>query len=219
MELRKKVLKLCFWSSIASAVFTVSFIVSLPLTFMPNLIEWTGVSAYVETFSPMQMFTVLPSILLASAYLIFTVSLYYYSENDKKIWSHLSIAFGLIYAIISTTNYLIQIITVMPSLKNNQLEGLEIFVAGNSNSIFYALMGSYLFLCISSFFIALIFNKDKEQKAIRMLFFGAGLAGPICLFGAVVPILMSIAGVLWALCFTLGLIKIALYFNKLLKTE
>ncbi|WP_029503643.1 hypothetical protein [Lachnoclostridium phytofermentans] len=91
----------------------------------------------------------------------------------------LSIAFGLIYAIISTANYLIQIITVIPSLKNYQLDGLEILVAGNSNSIFYALMGSYLFLCISSFFIAFVFHKEKEQKAIRLLFFGAGLAGPI----------------------------------------
>lgn len=73
----------------------------------------------------------------------------------------LSIAFGLIYAIISTANYLIQIITVIPSLKNYQLDGLE------------------------------------------FLFFGAGLAGPICLIGAVVPLLMPIAGAMWALCFGL----------------
>lgn len=42
----------------------------------------------------------------------------------------LSIAFGLIYAIISTANYLIQIITVIPSLKNYQLDGLELLFFG-----------------------------------------------------------------------------------------
>lgn len=42
----------------------------------------------------------------------------------------LSITFGLIYAIISTANYLIQIITVIPSLKNYQLDGLELLFFG-----------------------------------------------------------------------------------------
>lgn len=220
MSLRKNALLLCFWSSIAVAIFTIGFIVALPLTFFPNLVEWTGISAYAETFKPIQMFTVFPSILLASAYVIFTVSLHYYSENDKKIWSHLAIAFGLMYAIISTLNYLIQIITVIPSMENNQIDGLAAVVAGNSRSIFYALMASYLFMCISSLFIAFIFNnKDKEQKVIRIFFMGAGIAGPLCLLGSVVPVLMPLAGILWFVCLTLGSVKIAIYFRKLLNTD
>lgn len=220
MNLRKQALLLCFWSSLAVAIFTVGFIVALPLTFLPNLVEWAGISAYAERFKPIQMLTVFPSILLASAYVIFTVSLHYYSENDKKIWSHLSIAFALMYAIISTLNYLIQIITVIPSMENNQSDGLSIFVAGNSKSIFYALMASYFFMCISSLFIAFIFNnKDKDQKVIRIFFMSAGIAGPLCLLGSVVPILMPLAGILWFICLTSGSVKIAIYFRKLLNTD
>lgn len=220
MELRKKVLHLGFWSAIAVAIFTVGFVVALPLTFLPNLAAWTGIEDYSKNFKLMQMVTVFPSILLASAYMIFTVSIYYYSENDKKIWGHLSIVFGLMYATISSLNYLIQIITVIPSLLNSQPNGLEAFVAGNSKSIFYALMASYFFMCISALFIALIFNNnDNSNKAISILFMGAGISGPLCLLGVVVPILMPLAGTLWFICLTSGTVKIAIYFRKLINSE
>lgn len=216
MELREKVLRLGFWSAIAVAIFTVGFIVTLPLTFLPNFTEWTGIENYAQTFKPLQMLTVFPSILLASAYMIFTVSIHYYSENDKKIWSHLSIVFGLMYATISSLNYLIQIITVIPSMVSSRPNGLEAFVAGNSNSIFFALMASYFFMCISALFISFTFNKkEKGQKAIRIMFIGAGLSGPLCLLGAAVPILMQLAGALWFVCLTSGSVAVAIHFRKL----
>jgi hypothetical protein len=52
----------------------------------------------------------------------------------------LGIVFSLVYVIISTANYLIQIITVVPSLTYGELDGLAIFVPRYSNSIFYVLM-------------------------------------------------------------------------------
>lgn len=214
MELRKKVLNLGFWSAIAVAIFTIGFIVALPLTFSANLVEWTGIENYTKTFKPMQMLAVFPSILLAFAYVIFTVSIHYYSNKDKKIWSHLAIAFGLMYATISSLNYLIQIITVIPSMVNNQSNGLEAFVAGNSDSIFYALMASYFFMCMSALFIAFVFNNNN--KAISLLFIGTGISGPLCLFGVVVPVIMPLAGTLWFICLTSGMVKIAIYFRKLI---
>lgn len=219
MGLRKKALQAGFWSGIAVAIFTIAFIVALPLTFLPNLAEWTEIGGYAETFKPMQMLTVFPSMILASVYMIFTVSIYYYSENDKKLWSHLSIIFGVMYAAISSLNYMIQIITVIPSIVQNQTTGLEAFVAGNSNSIFYALMASYFFMCISALFISFVFSyKDKEQKIIRILFMGTGISGPLCLLGIVVPIVMPLAGVLWFVCLTWGSIMISIYFRKLLNS-
>lgn len=214
--IKRKALVLGFWSSIAVAVFTIGFIVALPLTF--NFSKWSGIETYARTFKPVQMLTILPSILLASSFVIFTVCIYYYADEDKKIWSHLAIAFGLIYAVISTLNYLIQIITVMPSITNMQLNGLDLFVAGNPNSIFFALMASYFFMCISSLFIAFVFSKEKPQRWIRLLFMGAGLSGPLCLLGAFVgtSVIMPLSGILWFLCLSAGSIKIAVYFRKLL---
>jgi hypothetical protein len=183
--------------------------------------KWSGIKAYAQAFKPVQMLTVLPSILLASSFVIFTVSIHYYTDEDNKIWSHLAIVFGLIYATISTINYLIQIITVTPSITNMQLSGLEVFVSGYPNSIFFALMASYFFMCISSLFIAFVFNNEKAQIGIRLLFIGTGLSGPLCLLGVFVEtsIIMPLSAVLWFICLSTGSIKIAIYFRKLLKSK
>jgi len=76
------------------------------------------------------------------------VAIHYFVQEERKIFSHLSIAFGLMYAIISVANYLIQIITVIPGIENHYLDGLEILAAGNPNSVFFALMASYFFMFI-----------------------------------------------------------------------
>jgi len=218
MNLKRRALILGFWSSIAVAVFIIGFVVALIFTFSPNFAEWNGIEAYAKDFKSLQMLTVFPSIFLASAYVVFTVSIHYYAEDEKKIWSHLSIVFGLMYAIISTINYLIQIITVMPNIQNQQLSGLDAFVAGYPNSIFYALMASYFFMCISAIFIALVFNSDKGQKEIRILFIGSGLAIPLCLLSIFVSasFVLPLAGFIWFVCMTAGFIKIAIYFWKIL---
>jgi len=221
MNIKKKALILGFWSAIIVVVSMVGFIVALLLTFMPNMKPWNGIEEYAANFSPMQLLTVFPSLILASAYIIFTVCIHYYAESDKRIWSHLSISFGLIYAVISTANYMIQLITVMPSIESNNLNGLEIIVAGYPNSIFYALMASYFFMCISTLFVGLVFNNSKGQREIKWLFIVAVLAIPLCVLCMLLGlgVLMPLAGAVWFVCLTAGFIKIAIHFRKLISED
>lgn len=221
MSAKRKTLILGIWSSIVVVVSMVGFVSTLLLTFMPNLNPWNGIEAYANNFKPLQMLTIIPSLILASAYIIFTVCIHYYAESDKKIWSHLSIAFGLMYAVISTANYFIQIITVIPSIESKNLNGLEVFVAGYPNSIFYALMASYFFMCISTLFAGFVFNNEKGQREIKWLFIIAILTIPFCVL-CILPglsVLMPFAGLVWFVCLTAGFIKTALHFRKLLKTD
>lgn len=78
--------------------------------------------------------------------------------------------FGLIYITISLANYLIQLITVMPSVVSGSLDGLEKLVSGYPDSVFFALMGSYFFMCISLFFEGLLY-----KKGIRLFLFIASI--------------------------------------------
>ncbi len=216
-EVRRKALNVGYWASLAVAVFTMAFIVGLPLTF--NFSPWEGINQYASAFKPIQLFTVIPSLFLASAFLIFSVCLHYYASNDKKIWSHLGIVFSLVYVIISTTNYLIQIITVAPSLLNKELDGLVMFVPGYSSSIFYALMGSYLYMTIAAFFMSAVFNGDKLGNAIKWLFICVGLSGILILVGVAmgISIIMPLSGVLWLVSLTTGTILVAILFKRELK--
>jgi len=50
------------------------------------------------------------------------VQIHYYADSDKRIWTHLSIAFGLIYAVILTANYMFHLIMVIPSIHKDDMK-------------------------------------------------------------------------------------------------
>jgi hypothetical protein len=220
-NMNKTALKLGFWSVIIVAISIIVFMLTLVLTFTPNFTSWDGIEIYSLNFKPIQMFTVFPSIVMACAYVVFTVAIHYYAQEDKKIFSHLSITFGLMYAIISVANYLIQIITVIPSIEKQYLNGLDILVAGYPNSIFFALMASYFFMCVSALFISLVFNNEKGQKSIKILLLSSVCSIPICLLCIILDInvIMPFAGIIWFVCFVMGLIKVAILFRNYSKQD
>ncbi|MEA5040324.1 MAG: hypothetical protein VB086_10860 [Clostridiaceae bacterium] len=203
-------MKMAIISSVAVAVFTVLFVIALITTF--NFSPWNGIESYAAGFKPIQLLTVIPSILLAVSFLIFCVSVHYLSHDDQKIWSHLSMNFGLVYITISLANYLIQLITVTPSVMSGSLNGLEKLVSGYPNSVFFALMGSYFFMCISLFFEGLLFKKE-----IRLFLFIASI-GCVSFFIASAIFSVTIFLMLGAICWIGGtVIAMTLISNYYLK--
>jgi len=212
---KNAIYKICCLSASAVAIFILVFIIILIFTF--DFSEWMGIDSFQNTFRPIQMLTVVPSLLLAISYVIFISGLHSYASENKKIWSQLALSFGLLYAGISIANYLIQLITVIPSIQNGMTEGLALFVSGYSNSVFYALMASYFLMCISLLFAAFIFTKeDKAQKWIRRLFQCAALAIPLFLIGAIfsITIIMMSGAICWIIGTTVGMFILAAYFHK-----
>lgn len=203
-------MKLAIASSLAVAVFTTLFVIALITTF--NFSTWDGIEKYAAGFKPIQLLTVIPSILLAISFLIFCVSVHYLSSDEQKIWSHLAMNFGLIYITISLANYLIQLITVMPNVMSGSLDGLEKLVSGYPTSVFFALMGSYFFMCISLFFEGLLY-----KKAIRLFLFIASI-GCITFFivGAVfsATIFLILGAVSWIGGTIIAMLLITKYYLK-----
>lgn len=170
-----------------------------------------GIDSYKSTFRPIQMLTVVPSLLLAISYVIFISVLHIYASEDNKIWS-------LLYAGISISNYLIQLITVIPSIQNGTTEGLVPLVSGYSNSVFYALMASYFLMCISLLFASFIFIKeDKTQKCIRRLFQCTALAIPLFLIGAIfsITIVVMSGAICWIIGTTIGMFVLSAYVYRI----
>jgi hypothetical protein len=211
----KIILKMAISSSIAVAAFTVLFVIALITTF--DFSAWNGIESYAENFKPIKLSTVIPSILLAVSYLIFGSSVHYLTHDNQKIWSHLAMNFGLVYISISMANYLIQIITVIPSVMNNSLNGLDKLVSGYPNSIFFALMGSYFFMCISLFFVGLLF-----EKGIRLVLFIASI-GCIAffIFGAIfsIKIFLMLGAVSWIGGTIIGMFLISGYYINEIKRK
>lgn len=216
MEKEKRIVyKVCCVSAIAVAIFTLLFVVALVLTY--DFTEWTGIENYCNDFRPIQMLTVIPSLLLAVSYVGFVSSLHIYSSDSKKIWSQLALSFGLLYSGISIANYLIQLVTVIPSVQNGITEGLVFLVSGYSNSVFFALMASYFLMCISLFFSAFVFEREsKRYKWVHSLFACSVLAVPLYLIGSIfnVAIIMMIGAICWLSAATIGMTLLAICFYK-----
>lgn len=215
MESKQKTLyKICCLSACLVTLCTVSFVLSLLFTW--DFSEWTNIESFKNTFKPIQMLSVIPSILLAISYVTFVSGLHIYASENRKIWSQMALSFGLIYAGISIANYLIQLLTVIPSVQNEQTEGLTLLVSGYPNSLFFALMASYFLMCISLLFSAFVFeNKEKTQKWIYRLFLCASLAIPLFIIGAVfnIPELMGCGAICWIVGTTVGMLLAARFFK------
>ena len=157
--------KIGWWSAvltgISSAGYGIAVIVLLvsSLTSQPSTQAqgWNGIDAYLAVFQPISMLPVFPSLLLAPAFTVLMVSIHSYASEDKKIWSHLGLAFTLIYATMAALNYMIQLLPVWHSINNGETDGLAMFVAGNPHSIFWGLAYAYIFMNLAMLFSAPVF--------------------------------------------------------------
>lgn len=209
-DTKRITIKMAIISSVAVAIFVVLFIIALITTF--NFDTWNGIESYAASFKPIQLLTVIPSMFLAVSFLIFCVSVHYLTDDEQKVWSHLAMNFGLVYISISLANYLIQLITVMPSIVSDSLIGLEKLVSGYPNSVFFALMGSYFFMCISLFFEGILF-----RNGIRLSLFIASIGcAAFFIIGAVssIAIFFMLGAVSWIGGTVVGMLLISKYYME-----
>ena len=218
------VCQLGFWSSVLATLSSIGYGIALIVTMMSMSATatdtspgWRGIELFVASFQPIQMLSLIPSLLLAPTFVVLMVSLHYYASPDKKIWSHLGIAFALIYAVMASINYITQLTVVRLSILNKETDGLAMFVMGNSHSIFWALASSYAFMNLAMLFAAPVFGSGRLERAIRWLFvangasvvvtiFGVGVDSPtIYLLGSLVP---------WCVIFSLATLLLAVLFRR-----
>lgn len=137
---------------------------------------WSGIQAYAAGFQPASMLPLIPSLFLAPAFTTLMVCIHYYAAPEKRIWSHLGLAYTLIYATMATINYMIQLTAVRRSLLGGETDGLAMFVHGNPHGIFWALVSAYVFMNLAMLFAAPVFQGGKLEIWIRRIFLLNGLS-------------------------------------------
>lgn len=221
----RPVTEIGFWSAVLTTLFSIGYGVTLIVTMISMMATatgassgWSGPESFVDSFNPIQMLSLIPSLLLAPTFVVLMVSLHYYASPDKKIWSHLGIAFTLIYAVMASINYIVQLTVVRLSILNRETDGLAMFVMGNSHSIFWALASAYIFMNLAMLFAAPIFTGGRLERSIRWLFIANGASVVISIFGVAVDspatyLLLSL--VPWCLIFTLAMGLVAVLFRRI----
>jgi uncharacterized protein len=208
-----------FWSAILSAILAIGWASTFALGIIispPQ--EWTGIEAYVPSFNFITMVNLIPSLPLAAAFIVLMVSIHYYAPEDKKIWSMLGLAFTIVYAVMASINYLIQLIVVWPSILSAETEGLGLFVGTNPHSIFWALATSYAYMSLGMLFAAWVFVGEGLERWIRWLFVAVGITAPfqlvISLLGS--DLVMAIPVILvWVVGVPLSCVLLAVLFRRI----
>jgi hypothetical protein len=222
----RSVCQLGFWSAVLATLFSIGYgialivtMISMSATATDTSPGWRGIELFVASFQPIQMLSLIPSLLLAPTFVVLMVSLHYYASPDKKIWSHLGIAFALIYAVMASINYIIQLTVVRLSILNKETDGLAMFVMGNSHSIFWALASSYAFMNLAMLFAAPVFGSGRLERAIRWLFVANGASVVVTVFGVIAdspPVYLLGSLVPWCVIFSLATVLLAVLFRRAL---
>jgi len=217
-----------FWASVLATIFSTGYgisVIVMMISTMATAAEtpsgWSGIELFVASFQPIQMLPLIPSLLLAPTFIVLMVSIHYYAAPDKKIWSHLGIAFTLIYAAMASINYIAQLTVVRLSILNKETDGLAMFVMGNSHSIFWALASAYVFMNLAMLFAAPVFDGGRLERSIRWVFFANGASAVVTVYGVVAdsPQIYLLGSLVpWCVIFSLATSLLAVLFKRVERT-
>jgi hypothetical protein len=102
--------KIGLWSARSSVVFAIGYSI-------PQILSAARILPY-----PHDLFWLfLPSLFLASAFVIAMICLHYSVEENSKIWAALGVAFALMYAPLVSMVYFSQLTVVIPPLLKGEL--------------------------------------------------------------------------------------------------
>ena len=218
---RQKVITFGFWSAILASVFAILFVlVAIATSLMFPMKAWNGMQTYVENFNFLDMASFIPAFFLTPIMVILIVCINAIAPETKKIFSHISLAFTIVYAAIIPTNYYLQLFVVRLNLQSSTLEELSILAQPNLHSIFFALETlGYEFLSLATLFVSLVFTSGKLEIWIRSLFIVSSAVG---IFGVLVapfdqPYLIFAGLGLWSLAFPISTILLSIFFRRYLK--
>jgi hypothetical protein len=173
-------------------------------------------------FNEADLLSYVSSIIIAPLYLLVLCSLYYNVQEDKVIWIHISIIFGIIYAVYCISNYYMQITFVRVNDIGMNKEFIDVFSFQPGSFLFAQDMLGYSFICVSTIFAAPAFANSNLEKSIKI---GLLIHG----FMFVIPLIFPAisfkgdtsgdeigiyANILWSLVFAPIAMLIFLYFLK-----
>jgi hypothetical protein len=129
---------------------------------------------YLDTASqyPKDFLWMYPAMPLVLVYVALMVSIHYYADRQKRIFSQIGLSFAMIAAGVLLVDYYLQVSVVPVSLMNGETEGLAMLIQYNPHGIFLVLEElGYLMMSLSFLFVAIaLSNRSRLESAIRWIF-------------------------------------------------
>jgi hypothetical protein len=189
------------WSAAVTAIASLAFDVAV---LFPDL-----------TAPRVQIGPLLPSLVLAPAFLALLVSIDFSVPQEKKIWSRLATMFGAAYVPLVTAAYIVELFVVEPMVLSGQADRVALLTVDRTDSVLNAIDGlGYVFMSGASLCVAAAIDGGRLERAIRRLFLVTGvLAVPIVLTYFVDRRFMYVAG-LWGVTVPASAILLGIFFYR-----
>lgn len=154
------------------------------------LVATFGLLLLIGLWLPTTSLTFVVCLLLAPAFISMMVAVHYQASAGKRIWSHLGVAFAILYAVMVTITYFVQLSVVRLNSQPALPEVLRPFQY-TPGTVFFAIdILGYSFMALSTLVAAPVFGGDRLSIGIRRWFRLQGLFLP----GLIVPVLPIFSG-------------------------
>jgi len=201
-----------FWSAVLATAFSLMYVVGQ----LAEWLGWLGSQGGAESSSTVLGLVLLltPSLLLGSSFLILVVSIHQIATPDRKIWSHIAVAFGIAYAVLISIVYYVQLTLIAPRMAAGRIEGIEMFLFTPFDSFLYSVdILGYTFMSVSTLFAARVFPGKGLERIVRLFLTANGLLIPFLALQIYFHPLIWIAA-LWAVTFPGATWSLAILFKR-----
>ena len=173
---------------LSSAICTLSFIVwivsFIGIAVSSALFRWTNINDYinfVNTNSQFFQYLAKPFMIVFSlSFLVLILVFTEFVDNERKLLAKISVTFSVMFALLSSMHYFVQVSAVRFSVISGQLDGIEHFLQANPTSFLSAanMLAWTFFLGFSSLFMHSALKTGRLSKTVRI---GLLLNGISCL--------------------------------------
>ena len=196
--------RLGFWSAALAASASLVFLVaSVPVLLGAVAPPWDNV------------LTLVPSLLLAPALLALLVCVHTTTPDDKKVWSHLAVAFAGVYVALVSVVYVVELAVVEPLIMRGDVASAGLLTI-EPGGVLNAIDGlGYAFLGLALLFAAPVFAGRGLDRLTRWLLLANGAAVvPILLTYFVDRAFLVIAGPIWGIAIPTVSVLLAIWFRR-----
>ena len=173
--MNKIILNLGLWSAIICLASFVVWIISFTgIALSSPLFYWTNLEDYINYVNTNnQFFQYLAKsfmIVFSLSYMLLTFVFNEFIVVQRQILSKIAIAFSIMFALVTTVHYFVQVSAVRFAISENEYSGLENFIQAKPTSVLSSInmLGWTLFLGLSSLFIYLGLKPNLLTKGIRL---------------------------------------------------
>lgn len=167
----KTIYKFGFWAGLAAFASATAFVIVQALQLF-GVISFPWDEILIYGFS---LCIVIPFILEM-------LVLHHAAPKEKKFWSHAALIFTVLYAAFVTTNYVVQLATVIPAKVGGTAANVEI-LSQTPHSLFWDFDAiGYVFMGLATLFAIPVFEKNGFQRWVRYSFIAHTLVTPLILF-------------------------------------